>query len=127
MAFRKLPSPLTVLMLVIVIAAIATWLIPAGKFDTIEYSNGKLIYHQQDNDLTLPATQSTLDSLRLLIRVEKFADGSFRKPVSVPGTYHKLNANRQNLLNIIQAPIKGIYDSFEVILFVLFIGGFINV
>ena len=127
MAFRKLPSPLTVLMLVIVIAAIATWVIPAGKFNTIEYSNGSLIYHQQDKDIILPATQSTLDSLRLLIKIEKFADGSFRKPVSVPGTYHKLNSNRQNVLNIVQAPIKGIYDSFEVILFVLFIGGFINV
>ena len=124
---RKLPSPFTVLMLVIVIAAIATWAIPAGKFDTIEYKGGSLVYHKQDKDIVLPATQSTLDSLRLLIRIEKFADGSFRKPVSVPGTFHKLSSNPQNPLNIIQAPIKGIYDSFDVILFVLFIGGFINV
>ena len=123
----RLPSPLTVLMLVVVIAAIATWAIPAGRFNTIEYKDNSLIYHNDSANFTLPATQSTLDSLRLLIKIEKFKAGSFRKPVSVPGTYHPLPANSQNLLNVVQAPIKGIYDSFEVIFFILFIGGFINV
>jgi uncharacterized ion transporter superfamily protein YfcC len=34
---------------------------------------------------------------------------------------------RRGILKILQAPIKGIYDSIDIILFILFIGGFMFV
>ncbi len=122
------PSPLTVLMLVIALAALCTWLIPAGKFDTLQYEADKgFVIHQAESSRTLPATQSSLDSLGIRIQLEKFLDGSIRKPVSVPGTYHRLGASRQSITDILAAPVKGIYDTIDIILFLLFIGGFIEV
>jgi uncharacterized ion transporter superfamily protein YfcC len=45
----------------------------------------------------------------------------------VPGTYTEVDAARQGLLAILQAPIRGLYDAIDVVLFVLVIGGFIEV
>src|SRR6185437_1466177 len=66
-------------------------------------------------------------SLHILIKADKFKNGDIRKPVSVPGTYHRLPENHQGIINIIEAPIKGIYDTIDIILFILFIGGFMNI
>jgi uncharacterized ion transporter superfamily protein YfcC len=125
---RKLPTPFTILMIVIVIAAIATWILPAGKYDRLEYiEDSGFVVHGKDGDKALPATQQTLDSLQIRIALEKFKTGKIRKTVSIPNTYHKIGANRQGFIEILQAPLKGIIDSIEVILFVLVIGGFMNV
>ncbi|MFQ5446108.1 MAG: YfcC family protein [Saprospiraceae bacterium] len=132
MDFRKLfvvPSPYTVLMLVIVLAAAATWLIPAGNYGKLTYDDSKAVFQVQtpDGEQSLPATQATLDELGISIRAEKFFSGDIRKPVAVPGTYHAVEAQPQGIIKILQAPIQGIYEAVEVILFVLIIGGFIGV
>jgi uncharacterized ion transporter superfamily protein YfcC len=116
-------------MIVIVCAAIATWLIPAGKYSTLSYTEGQssFVFSQTGQERPLPFTQGTLDSLNILIKLEKFKDGSIRKPVSVPGTYKTILSNRQGPVQILTAPIKGIYDTIDIILFILFTGGFINV
>ena len=125
---RKLPSPITILMAVIVIAALATVIIPAGQYSRLSYTEGnsfKLI--TKDAELSLPFTQHTLDSLDIKISLEKFRSGAIRKPVSVPGTYQTIAGNRQGIIEILQAPIKGIYDSIDIVFFILIIGGFMNV
>lgn len=125
---RKLASPITILMIIIVVAAIATWLIPAGNYHSISYKeNEGFMYKSPEGEKILPGTQQTLDSLKVRISLEKFVAGSIRKPVSVPGTYQGLEKNKQGLLQILQAPLKGIYESIDVILFILVIGGFMNV
>lgn len=122
----KLPSPITILMIVVMIAAIATWLIPAGQYNTLNYKDG-FIYSGPSGDSSLPLTQETLDSLKIQVPLEKFTSGSIRKAVSVPGTYRTLERSGQGLIDIIKAPVKGIYESIDVILFILVIGGFMNV
>lgn len=127
-AKRIMPSPITILMAVIVIAALATLLIPAGQYNRLAYTEGnsfKLI--TKDAESTLPLTQHTLDSLNIKISLEKFKNGSVRKPVSIPGTYQTIPKNRQGFIEILQAPIKGIYDSIDIVFFILIIGGFMNV
>ncbi len=121
---KKIPSPITVLIIVIIIAAIATWLLPAGEYQKLTYSDNTFTI---SNGKTVPVTQHTLDSLHILIKLEKFKNGDIRKPVAIPGTYHKLPGNKQGPLSISQAPIKGIYDTVDIIFFVLIIGGFITV
>lgn len=81
----------------------------------------------KDGAKALPATQHTLDSLGIRISLAKFKNGDIRKPVAVPGTYHRLPANKQGFINIVEAPIKGITETIDIILFVLFIGGFMQV
>lgn len=127
---KKLPSPITILMIVILAAAICTWLIPAGQYQRLSYekeSGFMITTTRADSNISLPLTQRTLDSLRIKISLEKFQSGAIRKPVSVPGTYHALPKNGQGLLQILQAPLKGIYDTIDIILFILVIGGFMNI
>jgi uncharacterized ion transporter superfamily protein YfcC len=124
----RFPSPLSVLMVIIILAAIATWLLPAGAYDKLEYSSeGKFILHQPEENFTLTASQTTLDSLQVHLKLEKFQQGDIRKPISVPGTYKKLKGSRQSILDILKAPLRGIYDTIDIILLILVIGGFIAV
>ena len=124
---RTIPSPITILMIVIIIASIATWLVPAGQYSTLSYKDDSFIITSPKGDTALPFTQRTLDSLQIHISPEKFKAGAIRKPVSVPGTYHHLERNGQGLVKILQAPLKGIYDTIDIILFILVIGGFMNI
>ncbi|MFT3980757.1 MAG: hypothetical protein QM687_09835 [Ferruginibacter sp.] len=124
---KNLLSPLAILMLVIVLAAIATWLIPAGSYNRLSYAEGSgFIYQTPEGDQPLPATQQTLDSLHIRIPLANFEKGAIRKAVSVPGTYQQRASNPQGLVAILQAPVKGIYESIDIILFVLMIGGFMQ-
>lgn len=122
-------SPLSILMIVIVLAAIASWAVPAGRYHRLSVSadNSSFTYTQADTSFSLPLSQHTLDSLGILIPLENFMNGSIKKPVSVPGSYQQEEKNGQGLLAIIQAPIKGFYDSLDVIFFVLIIGAFMHV
>ncbi|RYZ00151.1 MAG: YfcC family protein [Chitinophagaceae bacterium] len=126
---RSVPSPITILMIVIVLAAAATWLLPAGKYATLSYGDDKTfsISNGPEGARTLPGTQHTLDSLGIRIPVASFEKGAIRKPVSVPGTYQPIAANRQGPLNVLMAPVRGIHESIDIILFILVIGGFMNV
>lgn len=125
---RSFPGPIVILMIVVVIAAISTWVLPAGQYSKLAVNNGQsFILTTPSGDVNLPFKQRTLDSLTVLIPIQKFMDGDIRKPVSAPGTFQKQARNSQGLLNILQAPIKGIYDSIDIILFILFIGGFMFV
>jgi len=126
-AKKALPSPITILFIVIVIAAIATWLLPAGEYNSLAYSNNSFTVSTAGGDKILPATQHTLDSLKILITLDKFKSGDIFKPVAIPGTYHKIKSNKQGFADIIEAPVKGLYDSSDIIFFLLFIGGFIAV
>jgi uncharacterized ion transporter superfamily protein YfcC len=124
---RKLFSPITMLMIVIVIAAIATWFVPAGKYNTLSYSDHNFKYSTDSSEVILPFTKHTLDSLGIFISPEKFSSGSIRKPVSVPNTFYLIHKNSQDAIDILEAPLKGITDAIEIILFLLIIGGFMNV
>jgi uncharacterized ion transporter superfamily protein YfcC len=65
--------------------------------------------------------------LQIKIALKSFASGAIRKPVSIPGSYQSLEKNGQGIIKILQAPLKGIYDSIDIILFILVIGGFMNI
>ena len=127
-ATKKMPSPITILMVVIIIAALATVMIPAGQYDRLSYSEGNsFTYSASDTSYSLPLSQQTLDSLGIKISLEKFTGGSIRKPVSIPGTYKPIPANRQGFIEVLQAPIRGIYESIDIVFFILVIGGFMQV
>lgn len=120
-------SPLSILMLVMVVAAIATWLIPSGKYDTLSFEDNSFKYNTDSGSIILPAQASTLDSLKIAVSIESFFSGSIKKPVAVPGTYHTIERNAQGFLDVLKAPILGIMDSIDIVLFLLIMGGFMNV
>ncbi len=115
-------------MLVTLLAAVATWLLPAGKYNTLSYEHGDTFtVTQPTGEVQLPFTQHTLDSLHIRIPLNKFSEGAIRKPVSVPGTYHQLPEKAQGPVDVLQAPLRGITDTIDIVLFLLVIGGFMNV
>ena len=124
---RSLPGPLTILMIVIVLAALSTWLLPAGEYAKLQKDGQSFLLTTDSSTVSLPLTQTTLDSLHIRIDLQKFIDDDIRKPVSVPGSFKKQEKNPQGFIEVLQAPIKGIYDSIDIILFVLIIGGFMYV
>lgn len=126
---KKLPSPITILFFVIIFAYLCTWLIPAGKYHTLSFIKGtnEFVYSGVNTSKSLPFTQATLDSLNILIPLKSFESGAIRKPVSVPGTYERIKAGHANIVQILMAPVNGVVDSVDVILFVLIIGGFMQI
>lgn len=125
---KSFPSPIAILMLVILLAAISTWFLPAGQYNKLSANKQEsFVMTTPKGDVLLPYTQKTLDSLQLLISIDKFTSGAIRKPVSVPGTFQKQEKNQQGFLEVLYAPLKGIYESIDIILFILFIGGFMFV
>jgi uncharacterized ion transporter superfamily protein YfcC len=125
---RAFPAPLTVLMIIIALAAIATWLLPAGQYNKLSIKEGRFFTVQSvAGEVQLPFAQKTLDSLGIRINFESFKNGDILKPVSIPGTYHKLPKNQQGPLDILEAPLKGILGAIDIILIILMIGGFIGI
>lgn len=125
---KGLPSPLTILMLVIVLAAFSTWLIPAGEYSKLSSDSDKeFLVASASGVVTLPFTQRTLDSLSIKISLQKFIEGDIRKPLSVPGSYKKMEKSPQGFIKILEAPVQGVIDSIDIALFILIIGGFMFV
>ena len=61
------------------------------------------------------------------MNLQKFKNGSIQKPVSVPGTFHRVAKNQEGPISILQAPIRGIYEAIDIFLFILLLGSFINI
>ncbi len=69
---KKLLSPITILMIVIIIAAISTWLVPAGRYNTLSYNENNFVLNYDTSSIILPFTKHTLDSLQIQIALKNF-------------------------------------------------------
>ncbi len=125
----KFPTAHTVLFLISAAICVLTWLVPAGQFDRLSYDVGKQVFIRSTNDsqTELPVIQKTLTDLGINIPLEKFTSGALSKPISVPNTYKTLDSRPQGLIAFIQAPLKGIVQSADIILLVLIIGGLVQI
>src|SRR5688500_6277696 len=124
---HKFLAPLTILMGIIILAAVATWLIPAGKYNTLSYKDGHFVIHTPDTTILAPFTKATTDSLLIQIPLTSFESGEISKPISISVSFQKLDKDPQGIISILKAPIKGIYETIVIILFVLLLGAFINI
>ncbi|MBL7774902.1 MAG: hypothetical protein JNK89_02820, partial [Saprospiraceae bacterium] len=124
----QFPSALTVLVLLAALVAGLTWLIPSGEFDRLSYDKEQkhFVHRHAGRDTILPANQGTLDRLGVGIPLEKFTSGDIWKPVAVPGSYRPVEGRPQGFVAFLQAPLKGIVEAIDVILFVLILGGCIG-
>ncbi len=124
------PTAYTVLFIVLILAAVLTFLIDAGAYAKLSYNADSGTFLETFPDGTtkeLEGTQDTLDKLGVANDISKFQDGSINKAVAIPGTFEKVEANPQGIKEILLAPINGVYDSIGIILFIFIIGGVIGV
>ena len=127
---RSFPTAYTVLFIVLILAAVLTHTVPAGSYAKLLYddsSNVFVVTSPDGSTVEYDATQDTLDNLGVKVDVERFVDGSIYKPVAIPETYAELESNPQGALDVLNAPIQGVYDSIDIIMFVFVIGGIIGV
>lgn len=125
----KFPTAQTILIVIALVVAILTWLIPAGKYDTLKYNGADNTFAISSSveTINLPATQENLNELNIQIPLEKFTSGAIYKPINIPNTYKKLEAKPQGFAELVQAPIKGIIEASDIIFLVLIIGGLIGI
>lgn len=124
------PTAYTVLFIVLILATILTYLVPAGSYSKLLYDDSveNFVVTMPDGSTEeYEATQETLDELGVRVEVSKFTDGSIYKPVAIPDTYQELESNPQGIMDFIQAPISGVYETVDIMIFVLIIGGIIGV
>lgn len=124
----KFPTAHTVLLIIAALVAGITWLLPAGQYDRLVYDStaGEFRISGQ-SERSLPATQESLEAIGVKIPLENFTNGDIWKPIGIPGTYHKTPSKPQGVVDFLQAPLKGIEEAIDIILFVLILGGAIGV
>ena len=125
----KFPTAQTILLIIAGLVTLLTWLVPAGKYDTLVYNEAEdaFIQKNEKETMTLEASQATLDALAIKIPLEKFTQGDINKAINIPNTYKKLDAKPQGMTDFIKSPIEGIIAASDIIFLVLIIGGLIGI
>ncbi len=124
------PSAITVLFIVLILAALLTYMVPAGKYAKMIYDADANVFEitsPSGEVTTMPPTQETLDTLGVTGSLDKFLDGSLHKPVAIPGSYERVAQQPQGFFETIKSPVSGIYETIDIILFVFILGGIIGV
>ena len=134
---RSFLSSFSICFIVVILAAVMTWIIPAGSYSMLEYnadSNTFIVssadYSEADGtgtQKTLPATQKTLDDLGIKAKLDSFTAGNITKPMAVPGTYREVEPHHQGIAEFLASPVQGTADGFDIILFIFMLGGTIGV
>ncbi|MBQ9317063.1 MAG: YfcC family protein, partial [Atopobiaceae bacterium] len=124
------PTAITVLFIVMLFAQLLTFIVPAGEYAKLIYDEDAQAFQITNPDGTTEereATQATLDELGVSGSIDSYLDGSISKPVAIPGTYQRVEQNPQGPLEFLLSPIRGVYDTIDIILFVFILGGCIGV
>lgn len=85
----KMPNVFTLLLGITALAALLTWVVPAGTYQYVDPNASKLS--------------------------------------PIPNTYSRIDSNPQGLWEILEAPIIGLGQAFDISLFLLIIGGFLTI
>ncbi|ACO73295.1 putative transporter [Laribacter hongkongensis HLHK9] len=128
--FKTFPSAFSILFLIMLIAIILTWIVPAGSFAKLAYdkpAQALVVTPPTGASYKVPATQAELDRLGVSIDVKQFVDGTIRKPIAIPGTYERLAQSPKGLADVTESMVKGTIEGVDIIVFILVLGGLIGV
>ena len=124
------PSAFTILFFIMILAIAATWIVPAGAYSKLSYNAEKHILEVVDPHgklSTLPATQASLDSIKVHITLDEFTEGKINKAIAVPGTYERLPQAPKKLRDLTPSMVNGIIEGASIMVFIFILGGFIGV
>ena len=125
----KFPTAQTILIIIAGFVTLLTWLVPAGKYDSLAYNTTSNTFTKisLEESIELPATQETLENLSIKIPIQKFTSGDIYRPIGIPNTYKELESKPQGLAALAKSPIKGIIAAADIIFLILIIGGLIGI
>ncbi len=124
------PSAYTVLFIVMIIAAILTYVIPAGEYSKLTYDGDADVFVITAPDGSveeMEATQETLDQLSIKAELDSFKNGNITKPMAVTGTYVEQEQNGQGIVDFLLSIPNGVYDCVDIIFFIFMIGGTVGI
>ncbi|MGV9183133.1 YfcC family protein [Arcanobacterium canis] len=126
----RVPSAFTVLFVLTILAAIATWVIPAGQYAKLSYDakgSSLVLTSPQGEAKTLPAEQQSLKDLGIDLDIGQFTSGALNKPISVPGSYERLDQHPAGVSDVPSAMVRGTIEAVDVMVFIFVLGGLIGV
>ena len=124
----KVPTAYTILLIIEIIVFILLYIIPKGKFDTLEYSSNTFtIVSYGMDDVKVKATQEFLDEKGISIPLENFKKGYIKEPIAIPNTYKRIHGETTNVLKLFLYPILGLIESSDISFFLLILGGLLNI
>ena len=126
----KFPTAYTILIIIEIIVFILTYIIPKGKFDTLEYSSSSktfTIKSYNKSDLVVNANKSVLEEYKIKIPLENFEKGYIKNAISIPGTYQRIQDEITNPFKLCLYPISGLIESANISFFLMILGGITNI
>ena len=125
------PTAYTVLLVIELLIFLLTYVVPQGLFYKIEYKSEKggyfIIKYQDGNTTEKKAEQSVLDEFNIKIPLENFEKGYIKKPISIPGTYKRIDEGKINFFYLFLYPLLGLIDSADITVFMFVLGGILNI
>ena len=125
-----IPSTHSILLFLGLLIFILTYIIPKGKYDTIEYSSKTksfIIHSYNEEDKIEKGTESTLLKYNIKISISNFIDESIKGPISIPNTYKRIKYTNYDFFSFFLFPIKGIIESCDLIIFIMTLGGIVKI
>ncbi len=97
------PSAFTILFIILIIAVVLTWVVPAGSYSKLTYDNINNVFvvkAYQQEDVTYPATEESLEKLKIKIDLKNFTEGpsKSRLPFLIPISGWKTNRKASAIL-----------------------------
>lgn len=130
----EFPTAYTVILIVMLIVMGLTYIIPSGKYAKLSYDNSSkkfIVELPTGKSNEYDGTQETLNKLGVNVNLKQFTSGAISKAVAIPNTYERLEKEKTTVFSAIttflKAPVQGLYDSIDIIAFVLVIGGLVGV
>ncbi len=129
---RKLsfPSAWLIVFILLVVAAFLTYVIPAGAYSTLMYNEETTAFTvtaPDGEESEVPATQETLDQYGIKTELDKLVDGTIWKPIAIPGSYERVDAQHQKAVDVVMAAVNGVYETIDIMFFVLILGGCLGI
>jgi uncharacterized ion transporter superfamily protein YfcC len=124
----QFPSSFTIILIIYTLIFLLTYIVPKGKYDTIEYSSGKFIIKSpNEKEKTIDATKDYLDKIGIKVPLSSFENGFIKSPISIPNTFKRITGENTNIAYYFLYPILGFIDSADISFFIMLLGGSINI
>ncbi len=120
----KMPDSFTILFILIFVIGILTWFVPSGGYDYICADGSNAISYNEEN--ICPNNADAKTEIQVAIANESEVDSNLYN-TNVTYEYSEKDGMSQGLWQMLMAPIDGFYEAVDIALFVLIVGGYINI
>lgn len=124
------PSAWLIVFILLFVAATLTYIIPAGSYSTLMYNDETQAFTvtaPNGDETEAPATQETLDQYQIKTQLGKLVDGTIWKPIAIPGSYERVEAQHQGAVDVLMSTVNGVYETIDIMFFVLVLGGCLGI